>query len=114
MPPVIRYSTNYELKDRVDEKPQELARIAKALSHPIRVRIVEILRQRSCVCGDLVDELPVAQTTVWQHLRVLKEAGLVKGDIDGPTVCYCLNTHVLERFSQLVAELRNPVPGDEV
>lgn len=84
---------------------EQLARLAKALAHPIRVRIVEILQTRSCVCGDLVDELPVAQTTVWQHLRVLKEAGVVKGRIDGPNVCYYLETETLNDLSQLVANL---------
>lgn len=90
------------------DKAEQLARIAKALAHPVRVQIVQILRDRSCVCGDLVDELPVAQTTVWQHLRVLKEAGVVKGEIEGPTVCYCLDTHTLTRFMQLVAGLQPP------
>jgi ArsR family transcriptional regulator len=92
----------------MSDKTQELARLAKALSHPIRVRIIQILQQRSCVCGELVDVLPVAQTTVWQHLRILKEAGVVKGEIDGPNVCYCLDTDVLNRLTQLVAELQNP------
>jgi ArsR family transcriptional regulator len=107
---IIAYSIFYEIRIGaiVSDKIQELARVAKALSHPIRVRIVQILRQRSCVCGELVNVLPVAQTTVWQHLRVLKEAGVVKGEIDGPNVCYCLDTDVLDRFSQLVAELQNP------
>jgi ArsR family transcriptional regulator len=88
------------------DKANQLARIAKALAHPVRVQIVQILRDRSCVCSDLVDELPVAQTTVWQHLRVLKEAGVVKGEIEGPTVCYCLDTRTLKRFERLVAELQ--------
>lgn len=89
----------------MSKQADELARLAKALAHPVRVRIVEILQRRSCVCGDLVDELPLAQTTVWQHLRTLKEAGVVKGEIDGPKVCYSLDTDTLNRLSKLVAGL---------
>lgn len=89
----------------MSKQADELARLAKALAHPVRVRIVEILQRRSCVCGDLVDELPLAQTTVWQHLRTLKEAGVVKGEIDGPNVCYSLDTDTLNRLSKLVAGL---------
>lgn len=87
------------------KQAEELAGLAKALAHPIRVQIVQILQGHSCVCGDLVDKLPVAQTTVWQHLRVLKEAGIVKGKIDGSNVCYWLETDTLDRLSQLVAGL---------
>jgi ArsR family transcriptional regulator, arsenate/arsenite/antimonite-responsive transcriptional repressor len=90
----------------VTDAAEQLARIAKALAHPVRVQIVQILRHRSCVCGDLVDELPLAQTTIWQHLRVLKEAGVIKGEIEGPTVCYSLDTRTLKRFGRLVAELQ--------
>lgn len=89
----------------MSKQADELARLAKALAHPVRVRIVEILQRRSCVCGDLVDELPLAQTTVWQHLRTLKEAGVVKGEIDGPNVCYSLDTDTMNRLSKLVAGL---------
>ena len=89
----------------MSKQADELARLAKALAHPVRVRIVEILQRRSGVCGDLVDELPLAQTTVWQHLRTLKEAGVVKGEIDGPNVCYSLDTDTLNRLSKLVAGL---------
>lgn len=76
----------------------EFAAAAKALGHPIRLRIIELLLGvDGCVCGDLVDQLPVAQATVSQHLKVLKEAGLVRGDIDGPRVCYCVDRAALQR-----------------
>ncbi|NIA16240.1 MAG: metalloregulator ArsR/SmtB family transcription factor [Nitrospiraceae bacterium] len=88
------------------EADRELARLAKALGHPVRVRIVRILARRTtCVCGELVDELPVAQSTVSQHLKRMKEAGLVQGTIDGPRVCYCLSPTVLERLKMLVGAL---------
>lgn len=68
------------------------ARYAKALAHPARVAILRLLAQRdSCVCGDIVDELPLAQSTVSQHLKELKEAGLIQGTISGTNVCYCID-----------------------
>lgn len=83
-----------------------LAELAKALGHPLRVRILQILaRRKTCICGDLVDELPVAQSTVSQHLKMLKEAGLVQGEIDGPRVCYCIAPGVLEELKVLVSKL---------
>lgn len=69
-----------------------LAKYAKALGHPARVAILELLAKRqSCVCGDIVDELPLSQSTVSQHLKELKEAGLIQGEIDGAKVCYCID-----------------------
>jgi len=84
----------------------EFARLAKALAHPVRVKIVRLLQERgTCVRGDLSDELPVSETTIWQHLKVLKDASVIKGDIDGPKLCYCLNGGVLRRLAELVAEI---------
>jgi ArsR family transcriptional regulator, arsenate/arsenite/antimonite-responsive transcriptional repressor len=81
----------------------EFAKLAKALAHPVRVRIVRLLYQRgTCVRSDISDELPVSETTAWQHLKVLKDAGVIKGDIDGPKLCYCLNTAKLARLAELV------------
>lgn len=69
-----------------------IAKYAKALSHPARVAILNLLlKKQACVCGDIVDELPLSQSTVSQHLKELKEAGLIKGDIDGASVCYCID-----------------------
>ncbi len=84
----------------------ELAALAKALGHPARVAIMRLLaRKDACVCGEIVSELPLAQSTVSQHLKVLKEAGLVQGEVDGPRVCYCLDPRTLRRFKALVAGL---------
>lgn len=70
----------------------QLARYAKALAHPARVAILKLLaKKQTCVCGDIVDELPLSQSTVSQHLKELKEAGLIKGEIEGVTVCYCID-----------------------
>jgi ArsR family transcriptional regulator len=88
------------------EADEELAMLAKAIGHPARVQILRLLARRdSCVCGDIVDELPLAQSTVSQHLKVLKEAGLIRGDVDGPRVCYCLEPWALRRFKALAGGL---------
>lgn len=85
---------------------EDLAKLTWALAHPARVRIVRLLLNRtSCVCGEIVDEMPLAQSTVSQHLKILKETGLVQGEIDGPRVCYCINQNALERLKKLVAGL---------
>ncbi len=84
----------------------ELAILAKAIGHPARVRILRILvRKDACICGDIVEELPLAQSTVSQHLKVLKAAGLIRGDVDGPRVCYCIEPRTLRRLKALVGGL---------
>jgi ArsR family transcriptional regulator len=85
------------------EADEELAVLGKALGHPARVRILRLLTRKSaCVCGSIVDELDLAQSTVSQHLKVLKEAGLIRGDVDGPRVCYCIESRQLRRLKALV------------
>ncbi|BBO69441.1 hypothetical protein DSCA_33710 [Desulfosarcina alkanivorans] len=77
------------------------ARICKALGHPARVRIVEHLKAIDrCICSELVQILPLAQSTVSQHLKVLKAAGLITGEVEGPRTCYCLDRQMLERFKR--------------
>lgn len=88
------------------DQGEQLARLADALGHPARVAIIKLLKVRtSCICGEIVDELPLAQSTVSQHLKVLKQAGWIQGEIDGPRVCYCLNDRTLERFRILLDAL---------
>lgn len=73
-------------------RDNRIAKYAKALSHPARIAILKLLVQKqACICGDIVDELPLSQSTVSQHLKELKEAGLIKGDIEGAKVCYCID-----------------------
>jgi ArsR family transcriptional regulator len=85
---------------------EELALLAKAVGHPARVQILRLLvRREACICGDIVDELPLAQSTVSQHLKVLKEAGLIRGEVDGPRVCYCIEPRALRRLKSLVGSL---------
>ena len=90
------------------ESPEdtELANLAKALGNVARVRILKmLLRKNSCVCGEIVDELPLSQSTVSQHLKVLKEAGLIQGTIQGPNTCYCINPDILKKLKLLVVAL---------
>jgi ArsR family transcriptional regulator len=83
-----------------------LARFAKALGHPARVAILRRLLERGeCECGAIVSTLPLAQATVSQHLKVLKDAGLVTGEVDGPRVCYCADPKALDRFKALIQGL---------
>lgn len=85
---------------------EDLASLSWALAHPARVRIVRLLLSRtSCMCGEIVEEMPLAQSTVSQHLKILKEAGLVQGEIDGPRVCYCINKAAMTKLKKLVADL---------
>jgi len=84
----------------------ELARIAKAMAHPARIAILNLLARRSeCICGDIVEELPLSQATVSQHLKELKDAGLIAGEIDGPRVCYCLNESTISRAKNLLDKI---------
>ena len=84
-------------------KELTLAKYAKALSHPARVAILNVLlKKQSCICGDIVEELPLSQSTVSQHLKELKEAGLIKGDIDGVSVCYCIDEKEWKKASVLL------------
>ena len=90
----------------VTELDEELAAMARALSHPARVAIVRHLAEYgSCVCGEIVSVLPLAQATVSQHLKVLKESGFVQGEVDGPRTCYCVNPETVKRFQSLAASL---------
>ena len=85
---------------------QRLAALCKALAHPARVRIVRLLMTvDTCVCGDIVEKLPLAQSTVSQHLKVLKDAGLVKGEIEGPRTCYYLDRSALKDLKTMVGEM---------
>lgn len=87
-------------------KDVNLAKYAKGLSHPARIAILNLLIQKqTCICGDIVEELPLAQSTVSQHLKVLKGAGLIKGEIEGSTVCYCIDEEEWTAAKNLLHEL---------
>jgi DNA-binding transcriptional ArsR family regulator len=96
------------LTNRTDDQidAESFALICKALGHPARVKIVQHLKEIDrCVCGKIVEILPLAQSTVSQHLKILKEANLVKGEVEGPSTCYCLDKDTLEVFKQMVEAL---------
>ena len=93
-------------KINTDLDTEVFAAICKALSHPIRVQIVDYLKRiDKCFCGEIVELLPLAQSTVSQHLKSLKEAGLIKGEVEGPKTCYCLDKKMLNRFTRMAKSL---------
>jgi DNA-binding transcriptional ArsR family regulator len=88
----------------------ELAAIAKALGHPARIAIIQFLaKQKACMCGDIVEELPLSQSTVSQHLKELKNVGLIQGNIEGPSVCYCINEKAWIKAQKILNELLNHI-----
>lgn len=92
--------------DPSGDPDDDLAALAKALAHPARVKILRhLLEREECVVGALVDELPLAQSTVSQHLKVLRDAGLVHGEVDGPRICYCADLARIGRLGELLDAL---------
>lgn len=97
------------------EKRTHLAERLKALSHPARLAIVELLAARDeCVCGEIVDGLPLAQSTVSQHLKALKEAGLVQGTIEGRSTCYCLDAEAVSALATDVDAFFEDTSGSDI
>ena len=87
--------------DHFTDKQNAIASIAKAMGHPARIAIIDyLLKNNSCICGDIVDSLPLAQPTVSQHLKELKHAGIIKGNVEGTAICYCIDEKVLQDFIQ--------------
>ncbi len=91
-------------KSKIEEfssEELELADIAKAMAHPARIRIMKVLSSLDiCMCGEIVDQLPLAQATVSQHLKELKRVGLINGEIEGPKTCYCINKETLNKTAE--------------
>ena len=87
------------------------AAMCKALGHPARIMIINYLQKIDrCLCGDIVQLLPLAQSTVSQHLKCLKKAGFIRGVVEGPRTCYCLDEEKLKKFSRMAAALGRPTP----
>lgn len=98
----------FHKKEAFGKKEQELADVAKALSHPARIAILKVLAKHTeCICGEIVEVLPLAQSTVSQHLKELKEVGLIDGTVDGPRSCYCINWKAFEKFNADMNSLFN-------
>jgi ArsR family transcriptional regulator len=92
-------------KESFTAKQNRIADLAKALAHPARVAILEFLASKdACICGDIVEELPLSQATVSQHLAELKRVGLIKGEIEGPRVCYCIEKKAWDEAKQLLSQ----------
>lgn len=88
------------------EETINMADLLKAMGHPARILIVQfLLEKNTCVCGEIVDELPLAQATVSQHLKALKSAGLIQGTISGKSVCYCLNPEKIQELKNFFTEI---------
>jgi len=91
-------------------KQNDIAKLAKALGHPARVAIIDyLLTVDTCICGDIVNELPLAQPTVSQHLKELKNAGFIKGNIEGNAICYCIDEKVLSKFQSYFTAIANKI-----
>lgn len=85
------------------EAQNELAGLLKAMAHPARIAIIEfLLKTDSCICGDIVNELPLSQPTVSQHLKELKNAGIIQGNVEGTAICYCLNPEAFSKIQQSI------------
>ncbi|RYE23220.1 MAG: ArsR family transcriptional regulator [Sphingobacteriales bacterium] len=88
--------------DLFTDKQNQIAAMAKAIAHPARIAILqELLKTNACICGDLVTELGLAQATISQHLKELKNVGLIQGTIDGTSVCYCINPTVWNSYKAI-------------
>jgi len=93
-------------KDEFTSEEMLLADVAKALSHPARIKILKMLAEKNtCICGEIVDGLPLAQATVSQHLKELKRVGLIQGEIEGPKMCYCLNPDFISKSYESLKRL---------
>lgn len=94
----------FHKKEEFGQEEQELAELAKALAHPARIAILkELAKRQSCVCGEIVEVLPLAQSTVSQHLKELLNAGLIQGTVEGAKSCYCINAKTFQRFEKMLA-----------
>lgn len=92
--------------DHFTEQQNSLAVLAKAVAHPARIAIIQyLLNTKTCICGDIVNELPLAQATVSQHLKELKNAGIIKGNIEGNAICYCLNQVAVDTLKHFFADV---------
>jgi DNA-binding transcriptional ArsR family regulator len=92
--------------EHFSEQQNQVANLAKALGHPARIAILEyLISVNTCICGDIVNELPLAQPTVSQHLKELKNVGLIKGNIEGNAVCYCIDENALDILRNYIAQL---------
>ena len=105
----MSYKPTFFVHDDTEQmNPEELATLFKALAHPARINIIRhLLKENRCICGRIVKVLPLAQSTVSQHLKILKEAGLVQGEVEGPATCYCVDKKKLAFVGEAMSALFN-------
>lgn len=97
-------SSSYIAEVSQQDVSDELANLCKAIGHPARIKILKhLLEEDRCVCGRIVEVLPLAQSTVSQHLKILKESGLVQGEVEGPKTCYCIDKDKLKRLFEILS-----------
>lgn len=100
--------------DFFTEEQNELANLFKALAHPARIAIVEhLLKYQKCICGDIVAELPLAQPTISQHLKALKEVDIIQGSIEGKNICYCLNPKTFGKIARVIHGIEQQIDKQE-
>lgn len=96
------------------KKHNAMATLMKALGHPARIAIVEfLLKENRCICSDIVDELPLAQATVSQHLKELKQAGIIRGNVEGNALCYCLDGNTVKQIVSYFTEMKKRISNNE-
>jgi predicted transcriptional regulator len=101
--------------DLFTKKQNEIANMAKAIAHPARIAILQqLIKTKTCICGDLVEELGLAQPTISQHLRELKNIGIIQGTVEGTSVCYCINPKVWKQYQSLFADLFTDLPASSI
>lgn len=100
--------------DHFTDSQNQIAKMAKALGHPARIAIIEyLMKVNQCICGDIVNELPLAQPTVSQHLKELKNAGIIKGSIEGNSICYCIDENAVSLLNSYFWNvLQNVIKGN--
>lgn len=100
--------------DHFTDSQNQIAKMAKALGHPARIAIIEyLMKVNQCICGDIVNELPLAQPTVSQHLKELKNAGIIKGSIEGNSICYCIDENAVSLLNSYFSNiLQNVIKGN--
>jgi DNA-binding transcriptional ArsR family regulator len=96
--------------DQFSKRENEMAQLFKALAHPARIAIVEyLLSVDTCICGDIVDHLPLAQPTVSQHLKELKQAEIIQGSVEGTAICYCINEKTLQKMQKYFGKIESKI-----
>jgi len=113
---ILKYSNMGATKSEFFTPEQNtMAQMLKALGHPARIAIVEfLLKAESCICGDIVNELPLAQPTVSQHLKELKNSGIIKGNIEGNAICYCIDREAIGKMAQYFEDIAGKLKNDNI